>query len=118
MSNESHIESRGGPAFKSSRYYGSKEGLPHEQDSTPREGCKRGVCRQTNDWEYNRPLPFENVKSRAARARVNFVLHHEFGAGLGVGTIRTNQKPKEGKARYWHVTWMRALAPDTTVGII
>lgn len=27
--------------------YASKEGLPHEQEFC--EGCKRGVCRQTND---------------------------------------------------------------------
>ena len=32
------------------QYYASKEGLPHERDLC--EGCKRGVCRQTNDWEY------------------------------------------------------------------
>lgn len=32
-------------------YYASKESLPHKQELC--EGCKRGVCRQTSDWEYN-----------------------------------------------------------------
>jgi len=32
------------------RYYASKAGLPHKRNLC--EGCKRGVCRQTNDWGY------------------------------------------------------------------
>ena len=32
------------------KYYVPKEGLPHERDFC--EGCKRGICRQTNDLEY------------------------------------------------------------------
>lgn len=31
-------------------HYSQKEGPPHEEELC--EGCKRGVCRQTNDWEY------------------------------------------------------------------
>ena len=31
-------------------YYASKEGPPHKQELC--EGCKRGVCRQRNDWNY------------------------------------------------------------------
>ena len=30
------------------QYYEPKEGLPHERDLC--EGCKRGVCRETNVW--------------------------------------------------------------------
>ena len=29
-------------------FYASKNGLPHKSELC--EGCKRGVCRQTNDW--------------------------------------------------------------------
>ncbi|ETN40101.1 uncharacterized protein HMPREF1541_04376 [Cyphellophora europaea CBS 101466] len=29
-------------------FYASREGLPHKQELC--EGCKRGVCRQANDW--------------------------------------------------------------------
>ena len=32
-------------------YYASKKGLPHKRELC--EGCKRGVCRQTNDWEQD-----------------------------------------------------------------
>ena len=32
------------------RYYAPKEGLPHARNLC--EGCRRGVCRQTNVWEY------------------------------------------------------------------
>ena len=33
------------------QYYASKGGIPHKKEFC--EGCKRGVCRQTNNWEYN-----------------------------------------------------------------
>ena len=29
--------------------YASKKGLPHERNFC--EGCKRGICQETNDWE-------------------------------------------------------------------
>jgi hypothetical protein len=32
------------------RYYAPKEGLPHARSLC--EGRKRGVCQQTNVWEY------------------------------------------------------------------
>jgi len=32
------------------QYYPPKKGLPHKRNLC--EGCKRGVCQQTNDWEY------------------------------------------------------------------
>lgn len=33
------------------QYYAAKGGMPHKKEFC--EGCKRGVCRQTNDWEYD-----------------------------------------------------------------
>lgn len=39
------------------QHYDTKTSMPHEKDFC--EGCKRGVCRQTDDWEYNRLLQFE-----------------------------------------------------------
>ena len=32
------------------RYYAPKNGLPHASHLC--EGCKKGVCRETNDWEH------------------------------------------------------------------
>ena len=31
-------------------YFGSKKGLPHKSEFC--EGCKRGICQETNSWEY------------------------------------------------------------------
>ena len=33
------------------QHHASKGGKPHKREFC--EGCKRGVCRQTNGWEYN-----------------------------------------------------------------
>lgn len=33
------------------QYYARQRGKPHEREFC--EGCKRGVCRQTNDYEYD-----------------------------------------------------------------
>lgn len=33
------------------QHHASKKGLPHKSDLC--EGCKRGVCREIDDWEYD-----------------------------------------------------------------